>query len=193
MESEYQQYYKIAFYPKEVVAHNQGLANPQPLSGMNQESLNPCKNKMRDSQPSEILSQFRDKRLLIVNSRRRNGLIIYKHYHAEFAGPGSAVGGIFDLDCQGVVPVGNLSLISPESAEERRRAYLIRRQWIRLTKQITEYPSPIQRTQQILEQFEGFGFDANTIAQLPDEAFALLVGVLPYTIRKVRNAPHHEH
>jgi hypothetical protein len=44
----------------------------------------------------------------------------------------------------------------------------------------------LQRAQKILNQFDGF-FDAETIAKLPDEAFALLVGVLPHTITKVRN------
>jgi hypothetical protein len=140
----------------------------------------------QDSQASAILSQLHDKQLLVVNSRRRNGLILYKRYHAEFAGPGAAVGGLFDLDCERVLPVGNLSLISPESADERQRAYLIRRQWVRLTKEITDNPVPLQRAQKILNQFEGF-FDSETIAKLPDDAFALLVGVFPHTIMKVRN------
>ena len=123
--------------------------------------------------------------LLIVSPRRRNGLILFKRYHAEFAGPGAAVGGLIDRDCQRVLPVGNFSLISPESSEERQRAYLIRRQWVRLTIEITDNPTPLQRAQRILNQFEGF-FESEIIAQLPDEALALLVGVLPDTIRKAR-------
>jgi hypothetical protein len=123
--------------------------------------------------------------LLIVSPRRRNGLILFKRYHAEFAGPGAAVGGLIDRDCQRVLPVGNLSLISPESSEERQRAYLIRRQWVRLTIEITDNPTPLQRAQRILNQFEGF-FESEIIAQLPDEALAFLVGVLPETIRKAR-------
>ena len=123
--------------------------------------------------------------LLIVSPRRRNGLILFKRYHAEFAGPGAAVGGLIDRDCERVLPVGNLSLISPQSSEERQRAYLIRRQWVRLTIEITDNPTPLQRAQRILNQFEGF-FESEIIAQLPDEALAFLVGVLPETIRKVR-------
>lgn len=122
---------------------------------------------------------------LIVNPRRRNGLILYKRYHAEFAGPGAAVGKPFDLDCQLVLPVGDLELICPESDEARKRAYLIRRQWILLTKQITDNPDPIQRAQRVIEQFEGF-FGAETVERLPDETLALLVGVLPATIKIVR-------
>lgn len=151
---------------------------------MEQESHNSHKSHI--SPAMEILKQLHEQKLLVVNTKRRNGLILYKRYHAEFAGPGSAIGGLFDLDCQRVLPVGNLSLVSAESADERQRAYLIRRQWVRLTLEITDNPVPLQRAQKILNQFEGF-FDSATIAKVPDDAFAFLVGVLPNTIRKVRN------
>jgi hypothetical protein len=118
--------------------------------------------------------------LLIVSSRRRNCLILFKRYHAEIAGPGAAVGGLIDRDCQRVLPVGNLSLISPESSEERQRAYLIRRQWVRLTIEMIDNLTPLQRAQRILN------FESEQRAQLPDEALAFLVGVLPETIRKAR-------
>jgi hypothetical protein len=52
--------------------------------------------------------------------------------------------------------------------------------------QITDNPQPLQRAQKILNQLENY-FDQETITQLPDEALALLVGVLPYTIKRVRN------
>ena len=123
--------------------------------------------------------------LLVVNGRRRNGLILYKRYHAEFAGPGSVVGGVFDRDCQQVLPVGSLSLLCPQSTDERRQAYLIRRQWTQLIRQITKKSVPSQRAQMVLNQFEGF-FDAETIAQIPDEALALLVGVFPHTVMMAR-------
>ncbi len=187
MDSENEQRCQTALYKQEVLARRPGFVNSQGYSGMEQESLNPCKNQMQDDpQALRILNQLHDKQLLIVNRNAKNGLILYKRYHAEFAGPGSAVGGLFDLECQRVLPVGKLSLSSPESADARRQAYLIRRQWVRLTQQITDNPVPLQRAQKILNQFEGF-FDTETIAQIPDEAFALLVGVLPHTIRKVRN------
>ncbi|MEO1342310.1 MAG: hypothetical protein AAFV28_14475, partial [Cyanobacteria bacterium J06635_13] len=47
-------------------------------------------------------------------------------------------------------------------------------------------PRATERAQVILNQFEHW-FDVETVAELPDEALALLVGVLPQTIRKVRN------
>lgn len=161
-------------------------AIPQTEDSDSEEPPEPLKNRPSTSGPflfNNELLQLND--LRIVNSRRRNGLILYKRYHAEFAGPGAAVGGEFDWDCQGVLPLGNLLLDSPGSADERQRSYMIRRQWIRLTRQITDNPVPLRRAQLLLSQFEQY-FDSETMAQLPDEALALLVGVLPQTITMAR-------
>jgi hypothetical protein len=186
MESENRQRCQTALYEEEVLVRRTGFADSQGYSGMVQEILNSSEDQIQDSQAMKILRQLHDQQLLIVSSTARNGLILYKGFHAEFAGPGSAVGGPFDLDCKRVLPVGRLSLKPPESAEERRKAILIRRQWVRLTMQITDNPVPLQRAQKILNQLENY-FDQETITQLPDEALALLVGVLPHTIKRVRN------
>lgn len=138
-----------------------------------------------DAHFDDILKQIQAQKLLVVNPRRKNGLIVYKKYHAEFVGPGAIVGGQFDANAVGVIAVGKLSLIVPETSEDRRQAFKMRRQWVKLTKQITDNPIPTERARVILNQFEHW-FDAETVTQLPDEAFALLVGVLPQTIRKVR-------
>jgi hypothetical protein len=138
-----------------------------------------------DSQCDDILNQIQSQKLLVVNPRRKNGLIVYKKYHAEFVGPGAIVGGQFDRDTVAITKVGKLSLIIPETSEDRKQAYKMRRQWVKLTKQISDNPNPTERARVILNQFEHW-FDANTVSQLPDEAFAMLVGVLPQTIRKVR-------
>ena len=153
---------------------------------MSHHSSNQITTKNGDLEVSEIITQLRNKELLVVNPRRKNGLILYKRYHAEFAGPGAVVGSLFDLDVVQVISVGNLSLVEPKVAQERISAYLIRRQWIRLVKQITDNPVPLQRAQIILNQFEHW-FDSHTADKLPDEAFALLVGVLPQTISMVRS------
>lgn len=142
----------------------------------------------RDSkfQINQLLSRLQAQELLIVNPRRKNGLIVYKKFHAEFVGPGAIVGGEFDLDAINIISVGNMSLVSPRNSQDRKQAYKMRRQWVRLTKQIIDNPEPKERAQVILNQFEHW-FDVETVANLPDEAFSLLVGVLPQTIRKVRN------
>ena len=137
-------------------------------------------------QIDRLLSRLKTQELLIINPRRKNGLIVYKKYHAEFIGPGAIVGGCFDLDAVNIIPVGSLSLVCPQNSQDRKQAYKMRRQWVRLTKQIIDNPKATERAQVILNQFEHW-FDIETVSKLPDEAFALLVGVLPQTIRKVRN------
>lgn len=135
----------------------------------------------------DILTQLQSGQLLMVNSRKRNGLILYKPFHAEFAGPGAAIGGGFDCNCERVVCVGELSVLEPASSDDRQKAYLIRRQWIRLIQQITDTPDAQQRVRMLLQQFENY-FSAETVKQVPDEAFAQLVGVLPYTVYRVRHS-----
>jgi hypothetical protein len=133
-----------------------------------------------------LLARITGGELLIVNSRRRNGLILCKPFHAEFVGPGAAVGSTFDLDCIGAVPLGDLSLVSPKSGEERQNAYRIRLQWLRLTGQFSSRGNASQRAQKILELFEQF-FEREEVGQLSDDLVAKIVGVLPYTIRQTRD------
>ena len=133
------------------------------------------------------LSEFLQKKnLLFINPKKKNGLILIKRYYADFAGPGAIIGGCFDPDLEDVIPLGNLSLIQPSNHQERHRAYLIRRQWVRLIKQITDNPVADQRAQVILNQFDHW-FDATTTTQVPDEVFASMVGVFPETITKARD------
>ncbi|MCL1467909.1 hypothetical protein [Argonema galeatum] len=136
---------------------------------------------------SEIIAQLHSGKLLVVSRNKRNGLILFKSYHAEFAGPGAGVGSTFDMDCQRAVAVGNFSLVVPESYEERQTAYKTRRQWIMLTKQLTDRSDPLERAEKLLAQFEAF-FDSQTVANLPDDVLAYLVGVLPQTIALARRS-----
>lgn len=135
--------------------------------------------------PDDILKRLSSGELWVVNSRRRNGLILFKEFYAEFAGPGAAVGGSFDLDCKQVIPLGTLSLIQPDDPEDQQKALRIRLQWIRLTQNFTDKADPYDRAQMILEQFKNY-FDQSIVEGVPDEAFAMLVGVLPCTMRIAR-------
>ncbi len=137
------------------------------------------------SEDDDILTKIRGRDLWVVNSRRRNGLIIHKEFYTEFAGPGAAIGGGLDADCRAVIPLGSLSLIAPDSAEDRQKALKIRLQWVRLTQNFTDKPVPVERARMILEQFKSY-FDQEIVNQVPDEAFALLVGVLPYSVCQAR-------
>jgi len=163
----------------------ESLKQTEPATAMDSGNSAPLFDNEQYSDPDALLSRIRQSDLLVVNSRRRNGLILYKEHYAEFAGPGAAVGGEFDADCWQAIAVGDLSLVRPETYEERKNAYLIRRKWIQLTHKFTEMPVPLQRAQMIMTQFENY-FDAETIARLPDEAFARLVGLLPQTVCMIR-------
>jgi hypothetical protein len=136
-------------------------------------------------QDVELLQRLQGQELLVISSKRKNGVIIYKPYYAEFAGPGSLIGGSIDADLINILSVGELGINFPETAKERIAAYLMRRQWNRLIKQITDEPNPLERSQLILNQFEHW-FDKQTMEAIPDAAFGLLVGVFPQTIRHVR-------
>ena len=140
----------------------------------------------QDLKADNVVEKIDSGKLWVVNSRRRNGLIVLREFHAEFAGPGAAVGGSLDEDIVKVIPIGNLSLLAPDSHEEHQNAIKIRLQWIRLTQNFTDQPAPNDRARMILEQFKTY-FDQATVDLVPDEAFAMLVGVLPQTIRRVRS------
>ena len=132
-----------------------------------------------------MLEQIQAGKLLVVSRNRRNGIIIYKRFHADFAGPGAAVGGSLDLDCTGILPVGNLRLKQPASSQDLEEAYRIRRQWTMLTGRMTDTSSPEQRAKMILSQFENY-FEPQIVASIPDEAFGLMVGIFPKTIAEAR-------
>ncbi|MDA0269047.1 MAG: hypothetical protein O2890_12675 [Cyanobacteria bacterium] len=135
----------------------------------------------------EVLKQIKSGQLLVVNPRRRNGIVIYRKFHAVFAGPGSAVGGDFDRNCVGILPLGKLSLLDPGSYDDQQKALRIRLQWVRLTQNFTDRPIPVDRAQMILEQFQMY-FDQKMVGKIPDDAFAQMVGVFPETIRLARQS-----
>jgi hypothetical protein len=145
--------------------------------------------KQKKIQNLDLLESLQRQECLVINSRRKNGVIIYKRFHAEFAGPGSLIGGTIDLNLVDILSVGELSVSFPETAKERIAAYLMRRQWNRLIKQITDQPNPSERAQLIVNQFE-YWFDKQTMEAIPDNAFGLLVGVFPQTVKSVRCLPN---
>lgn len=192
MDSENQQRYQVALpeAPHSIDSVRVVRPSAEPLHSVASLSVPPVvlPDLIQDVSPEELLTYIRSGQVWTVNSRQRNGVILCKPFHTEFAGPGAAVGGYLDLDCQRAIPVGNLSLVRSSSNQERQNAYLIRRQWIKLTQQVTDKSAPSQRAQMILNQFETY-FDQETIARISDEAFATMVGVLPYTIRLARRTP----
>lgn len=162
---------------------------PRPFPAIDPMTDSPSPARPSSAAPADtdpVLEKITGGDLWIVDSRRRNGLILHKSYYVEFAGPGAVVGSTFDENCRAAIPLGNLSLVQPQSIEEREKAYRIRLQWLRLTNRFTAKPSPTQRAQTVLDQFEQY-FEAGEIERLPDEVLAMMVGVLPHTMRRVRS------
>lgn len=134
---------------------------------------------------TQILTQLNSGRLLMIDHRRRGGLILCKAHHAEFAGSGAAVGGVCDMCCVRVFTVGDLGLLHPESHQERQQAYTTRLRWFRCTQKAMESSIPLQRAYAILWQLEKY-FSPETISSIPDEIISQLVGVLPKTVSMAR-------
>ncbi|HEY9849550.1 MAG TPA: hypothetical protein V6D28_08850 [Leptolyngbyaceae cyanobacterium] len=135
--------------------------------------------------PTQILTQLSSGQLLMIESNRRGGLIICKRHHAEFAGPGSAVGGVCDIDCGKVIPIGDLALTHPESHQERQKAYAMRQKWFRFTQKAMETSVPLKRAEAILYLFDKY-FGVQSISLVSDETIGQLVGVFPKTVQMAR-------
>lgn len=136
-------------------------------------------------QPNAVLSQLQSGQIFIVQGERGSGLIICHRHHAEIAGPGSAIGGVFDLDCQRVVPFGAPSLIYSDDRAVRRQAYTTRQRWLTITQKIVGLPVPLKRAQGILHTL-GRCTNPETVDRLPNDVLAQLVGVLPETVAMAR-------
>jgi len=139
------------------------------------------------TQPTEILSQLQTGQLLRVKGSHGSALIICHPHHSELAGPGAAVGSVFDLKCSRVIPIGKVSIVYPETRIERQKAYVLRQQWILFTHKAMESWVPLQRAKRLLIMLYQY-FDTQLIEELPDEVLARLVGVLPKTIGIMRQA-----
>ncbi|MFS8900865.1 hypothetical protein NW845_05720 [Synechococcus sp. H60.2] len=136
-------------------------------------------------EPGQLIRSLSSGQLLMVDPQRHNALIICKTFHAEFAGPGAAVGEPLDVESSSVIPIGDVALLHPQGYQERQNAYTKRLHWMRWLQQITDNPLPAQRARILLFSLEEF-FSAELVKQLPDEVLARLVGVLPQTIAAAR-------
>jgi hypothetical protein len=132
------------------------------------------------------LQRIQKGEVLIISNRRRGGLILRKPFYAEFIGPGAIIGGNLDLNCQRIIPLGKLSLISPSDPEELHRSYLIRRQWVLNTRRFTELSEPSDRAQQLIDQLENY-FGGDIIRHISPDDLAAIAGIFPTTIEQILN------
>ncbi len=134
----------------------------------------------------QLLLTLNSGQLLMVDPHRHNAVIICKAFHAEFAGPGAAVGGALDVDSTRILAVGEAGLLHPQTYQERQIAYSKRMHWMRWLQQATDSPDPAQRARILLFSLEEF-FSPAAVEQLPSDVLARLVGVLPQTIETIRH------
>ncbi len=100
--------------------------------------LPPSHSLVQRVEPGQLIRTLSSGQLLMVDPQRHNALIICKTFHAEFAGPGAAVGGPLDVESGGVVPIGDVVLLHPQDHQERQSAYAKRLHWMRWLQQITD-------------------------------------------------------
>jgi hypothetical protein len=124
-------------------------------------------------------------RLLAISQQKKSGLILCKAYHAEFAGPGAAIGSSAEEQYTAVIAIGSPEIIEVTTHEERQSAYSRRIGWIRWLQKIVDNPDPIQRTEKLFSSFEEF-FGRQILLDLPNEILAMLAGVLPETVARAR-------
>ncbi len=132
----------------------------------------------RNTQPIELLKSGQ---LLALSHAQPAGLILQKPFHAEFIGPGAAIGGMFDVQCVTIHTLGNAEFTVPESKEERQEAFNRRVEDIATIQALCD-EVPLKRAIAVLEMFRQLHFDLDEIRTIPHEVLAKLVGVLPDTI-----------
>ncbi len=133
-----------------------------------------------------LLPQLKSGQLLVIAPYSRGGLILCKPHYAEFVGAGSVVGGVLDLACNRVIPVGTVALTYTDCWWERYQAYLTRSRWVALTQRATIAPAPLRRALMILSTLANqLGW--SVVATIPNELIASLVGVLPHTVEMARS------
>lgn len=133
----------------------------------------------------QVLTQLSSGQILTIDSRCRGGIILCKRHHAEFAGYGAAVGGSCDINCNRVIPIGDVRLIHPESFPDRQKAFIMRQRWFRFTQKAMESSVPLQRAHIILVMLEKY-FGTEAINSISDDVICQLIGVLPKTVTMVR-------
>lgn len=135
--------------------------------------------------PSSLDLLLNTSQLMAIGEQRKSGLILCKEHHAEFAGPGAAVGSSAEQSYHMIVAIGSPNLAPVITHEDRQKAYSRRIQWGRWLNRIVDNPDPISRAERLFSSFEEF-FGYQVAANLPDHILAMLVGVLPQTIQIVR-------
>ncbi|NEO28181.1 MAG: hypothetical protein F6K03_15205 [Kamptonema sp. SIO4C4] len=135
--------------------------------------------------PTQVVQQLKSGQIFYVKASPNNGVLILHPHYTEVVGPEAAVGGILDLDCARLIPLGKVALTYPESLQRKRDTFLNRRKWIVATKKAVNDPVPLRRAKIILVMMSRY-FGYKRVQSLEDEVLASIVGVLPQTMAFAR-------
>lgn len=128
-----------------------------------------------------ILNCLKSGQVFTLDPDYPGGLIIYKSFYADFAGPGAAVGGEFDRTCTAVYAVGPIHLQPNSTREQREAALNTRITYAELLAEIANIAVPLRRSYRIVEQLSQW-LSREIVIALPAELIAKMVGVLPISI-----------
>ena len=131
-----------------------------------------------DKAPVELLKSGQ---LLSIGGSEGAGLIIQKPFFAEFVSHGSAIGGLFDLQCVTVYTLGDVKITVPDDKAGRQQAFQRRIEDIESMQDLCQADSPLERGVSILGMLCQ-KFDGHQVQSIPNDVLAKLVGVLPSTI-----------
>jgi hypothetical protein len=131
-------------------------------------------------QKTQLLDALQTGQIYLVKAQRESGFILCHRFYAEVIGDGALVGGVMDLDCQRLIPLGQASLVYPESYQERQSGYQIRQDWIELTQGLIQSEVPLQRARNVITMLER-NFSSESIAEISDEVLGQIAGVLAKT------------
>lgn len=128
--------------------------------------------------PVELLKSGQ---LLSIGGSEGAGLIIQKPFFAEFVSHGSAIGGLFDLQCVTVYTLGDVQITVPDHKESRQVAFQKRIEDIESMQALCQAESSLERGISVLRMLCE-KFDRQQVQTIPNDVLSKLVGVLPRTI-----------
>ena len=122
---------------------------------------------------------------LAVNQYQVGGLIVCYRYHAEFIGPGAIAYSPLESSYTEIFSLGNPILLPLDDEAAVQAAYKKRLQWVTWLARITQIQDSAIRSRRLIQGLEGL-FSPQAVARVSDSALALLIGVLPQTMKAVR-------
>ncbi|MEM8604287.1 MAG: hypothetical protein AAGF24_10680 [Cyanobacteria bacterium P01_H01_bin.121] len=131
--------------------------------------------------PERPISLLQSGQLLVIAAYSRGGMIIQKQHFAEIAGPGCAIGGVFDLACTKVHLLGDVQVAAPNMKAERVEAFRMRLNYSRKQQALVTEPSSLKRSVLMLRQLiKWVGIEE--VGKIPSDLVAQLAATVPSTI-----------